>query len=73
MKLWLSTFWKDEYLVWDPNQFFNITSLTLTPDLVWLPDLVIVNSKGSAYNEQFYKMFKSASFFKWRDPVDARR
>ena len=50
--------WKDECLQWNPSDFFNITSLTLPPHLLWLPLVALGNSRGQVYNEQFYTLYK---------------
>ena len=50
--------WQDEYLVWNPKDFHDITEITLPPTFVWLPDFGIWNSKGDVYNEQHFKLSK---------------
>ena len=55
---WFLTTWYDEYLMWNAEDFHNITELTLPPTSVWLPDIALWNAKGNVYNEQHYKLSK---------------
>ncbi|XP_058447012.1 neuronal acetylcholine receptor subunit alpha-5-like [Malaya genurostris] len=36
--------WTDEFLVWDPKTFSNITSLAINTDEMWTPDLQLYSS-----------------------------
>ena len=44
--------WKDEYLTWDPQDFGNITKITLMRENLWLPDIVVFNQVGE--NSNYY-------------------
>ncbi|GFN75017.1 neuronal acetylcholine receptor subunit alpha-7 [Plakobranchus ocellatus] len=41
---YLSTIWKDEYLQWNSSDYGNITSMVLTQNYVWTPDLTLSRS-----------------------------
>ncbi len=58
MNFWIRTHWRDNYLVWNPEDFHNITHLFLPPSYIWLPDFGLWNSRGDVYNEQHYKFSK---------------
>ncbi|KAI8789210.1 neuronal acetylcholine receptor subunit alpha-7 [Biomphalaria glabrata] len=36
--------WVDEFLMWDPTQFNNITKLRIPCHKIWLPDMVLYNN-----------------------------
>ncbi|KAK4884723.1 hypothetical protein RN001_000994 [Aquatica leii] len=40
---WLSIFWKDEHLKWDPAQYDSIKETYFSSDEIWMPDLSIYN------------------------------
>ncbi|EFO23786.1 hypothetical protein LOAG_04698 [Loa loa] len=44
INVWLDQEWKDELLVWDPNEFGGIESVRVPCDLIWLPDIVLYNN-----------------------------
>ena len=35
--------WFDERLVWNANEFENITELIVGTELLWVPDVVLIN------------------------------
>lgn len=35
--------WKDEFLIWQPEVYDNVTSFTLPQGNTWLPDLILTN------------------------------
>ncbi|KAL7844292.1 hypothetical protein SRHO_G00228310 [Serrasalmus rhombeus] len=37
----LDVIWKDEFLVWDPEEFDGITEISLSSDAIWVPDVII--------------------------------
>uniref|UniRef100_A0A671XC29 Uncharacterized protein n=2 Tax=Sparus aurata TaxID=8175 RepID=A0A671XC29_SPAAU len=39
--IWIDMWWKNEFISWDPNDFCNITSITLPTELLWKPDITI--------------------------------
>jgi hypothetical protein len=36
--------WTDEYLVWDPLDYGNLTSIVLSPRKIWTPKMAIGNT-----------------------------
>ena len=44
--------WKDELLVWDPNEYDNQTRVVLSSKDIWTPDIVLFNSADVAYSTQ---------------------
>ncbi|OWF52825.1 neuronal acetylcholine receptor subunit alpha-10-like [Mizuhopecten yessoensis] len=41
---WLDQGWHDEFLIWEPKDFNNITTLRIPCDKLWLPDIVLYNN-----------------------------
>ncbi|XP_075404882.1 5-hydroxytryptamine receptor 3A [Tenrec ecaudatus] len=39
--IWYRQCWKDELLQWDPEDFDNITKLSIPTDSVWVPDILV--------------------------------
>ncbi|KAM8729240.1 5-hydroxytryptamine receptor 3A-like [Acanthopagrus schlegelii] len=39
--VWIDMWWKNEFLSWDPNDFCNITNMSLPTELLWKPDITI--------------------------------
>lgn len=39
--IWYHQSWADEFLTWDPENFGNITTITVPTDWIWLPDIVV--------------------------------
>uniref|UniRef100_A0AAR2L4D4 5-hydroxytryptamine (serotonin) receptor 3B n=1 Tax=Pygocentrus nattereri TaxID=42514 RepID=A0AAR2L4D4_PYGNA len=39
--IWYRQIWKDEFLVWDPEEFDGITEISLSSDAIWVPDVII--------------------------------
>nr|KAG5703101.1 hypothetical protein BaRGS_012163 [Batillaria attramentaria] len=42
--VWLDQEWVDEFLVWDPTDFNNITMIRIPCHKIWLPDMVLYNN-----------------------------
>ena len=36
--------WINEFLRWDPKKYENVTKIALSPENVWTPDIVLLNS-----------------------------
>ena len=36
--------WVDEYLTWDPSDFGGVKSVRLSPNRVWIPDIMLYNT-----------------------------
>lgn len=41
--VWVTMRWHDPRLVWMPNSYFGLTSFSITPDMVWTPDVTLYN------------------------------
>ncbi|XP_008589609.1 PREDICTED: 5-hydroxytryptamine receptor 3A isoform X2 [Galeopterus variegatus] len=39
--IWYRQFWIDEFLQWNPEDFDNITKLSIPTDSIWVPDILI--------------------------------
>ncbi|KAK2489920.1 hypothetical protein MC885_001805 [Smutsia gigantea] len=39
--IWYRQYWTDEFLQWDPEDFDNITKLSIPTDSIWVPDILI--------------------------------
>ncbi|KAG9265630.1 5-hydroxytryptamine receptor 3B [Astyanax mexicanus] len=39
--IWYRQIWKDEFLMWDPEEFDGITEISLSSDAIWVPDVII--------------------------------
>lgn len=37
------TYWKDDFLNWNPQDYNNVTSINVKPDKVWVPDITLMN------------------------------
>lgn len=38
--------WTDEYLQWEPQNFHNLTELSINAHYIWLPDITVGNDNG---------------------------
>ncbi|VDM74053.1 unnamed protein product, partial [Strongylus vulgaris] len=43
VKEWLRMFWRDEFLVWNPMEYDNITEIKVPRSLIWLPDVIRID------------------------------
>ncbi|XP_028322344.1 5-hydroxytryptamine receptor 3B [Gouania willdenowi] len=39
--IWYRQLWKDEFLVWDPEEFDGINEISLSSDAIWIPDVIV--------------------------------
>ncbi|XP_069470330.1 5-hydroxytryptamine receptor 3A-like isoform X2 [Ambystoma mexicanum] len=39
--IWYRQIWKDEFLIWDPEDFDNVTQVSVPTDKIWVPDILI--------------------------------
>ncbi|XP_072037861.1 neuronal acetylcholine receptor subunit alpha-10-like isoform X1 [Amphiura filiformis] len=42
--IWLEQRWNDSYLIWDPADYDNITTINIPTTKIWIPDTVLYNS-----------------------------
>ncbi|XP_056397697.1 5-hydroxytryptamine receptor 3A-like [Hyla sarda] len=40
--MWLKQTWVDEFLQWDPKDFDNITQVSIPAQLIWTPDIIVL-------------------------------
>ncbi|XP_077312053.1 5-hydroxytryptamine receptor 3A-like [Lithobates pipiens] len=40
--LWFKESWVDEFLTWDPTKFDNVTQISIPRQLIWGPDIVVM-------------------------------
>ncbi|ELT95904.1 hypothetical protein CAPTEDRAFT_137949, partial [Capitella teleta] len=48
---WLTAEWTDEYLVWDPQTYGNMTSIVLSPRKIWTPKMAIGNTATKMFQD----------------------
>lgn len=41
---WFHITWRDELLSWDPNDFQQLTQIHMSPNEIWKPDIVLINT-----------------------------
>uniref|UniRef100_A0A0N5CG98 Nicotinic acetylcholine receptor n=1 Tax=Strongyloides papillosus TaxID=174720 RepID=A0A0N5CG98_STREA len=51
--VWLTLKWNDYRFIWDPENYGGITSIRVSPDKVWLPDIVLFNNADGNYEVSF--------------------
>ncbi|KAJ1175405.1 hypothetical protein NDU88_000693 [Pleurodeles waltl] len=39
--IWYRQIWKDEFLTWEPEDFDNVTQVSIPTDKIWVPDILI--------------------------------
>ncbi|PIK42135.1 putative neuronal acetylcholine receptor subunit alpha-10 [Apostichopus japonicus] len=42
--VWLEQWWHDDYLKWNPEDYDNLTEVTISSRRIWIPDTVLYNS-----------------------------
>nr|XP_010345500.2 acetylcholine receptor subunit delta [Saimiri boliviensis boliviensis] len=47
--VWIEHGWKDSRLMWNAEEFGNISVLRLPPDMVWLPEIVLENNNDGSF------------------------
>lgn len=53
--VWIRQQWHDPWLTWDPSKYQGLSSINISPNLVWKPDIVLhnnVNDEGD-HGEQY--------------------
>ncbi|XP_052826361.1 neuronal acetylcholine receptor subunit alpha-7 [Octopus bimaculoides] len=51
--LWLNIKWNDTNLVWNPEDFGNITLIRLPPKKLWKPDILMYNSANEVFDATY--------------------
>ncbi|XP_072281390.1 5-hydroxytryptamine receptor 3A-like [Pyxicephalus adspersus] len=87
--LWLKLSWVDEFLTWDPIKFDNITQISIPKQLIWIPDIVVlefvdttmslntpylyVNYKGTVRNTRPFVITTACSLNIYYFPFDTQK
>ncbi|XP_078377047.1 neuronal acetylcholine receptor subunit alpha-9-like [Oculina patagonica] len=53
--VWIRQQWHDPWLIWEPSKYSGLSSINISPNLVWKPDIVLhnnVNEEGD-HGEQY--------------------
>lgn len=59
MQGYIEMWWTDESLIWNADDYKEVSKVALLPSNVWVPSVVLVNSAGKhLYDETWYKLFK---------------
>ncbi|XP_029957254.1 5-hydroxytryptamine receptor 3B [Salarias fasciatus] len=84
--IWYRQVWRDEFLVWDPEEFDGINEISLSSDAIWIPDVIVtefveegksppipyvyVNSSGSVKNYRPIQAVLACSLELYAFPFD---
>ncbi|XP_069565690.1 5-hydroxytryptamine receptor 3B-like [Brachyistius frenatus] len=84
--IWYKQIWRDEFLVWDPEEFDGINEISLSSDAIWIPDVIVsefvdegkstpipyvyVNSSGSVKNYRPVQVVLACSLEMYAFPFD---
>ncbi|RVE64290.1 hypothetical protein OJAV_G00144050 [Oryzias javanicus] len=84
--IWYRQIWRDEFLVWDPEEFDDINEISLSSDAIWVPDVIVsefveegksppipyvyVNSSGSVKNYRPIQAVLACSLEMYAFPFD---
>ncbi|XP_063797837.1 5-hydroxytryptamine receptor 3A-like [Pseudophryne corroboree] len=84
--IWYNQSWVDEFLLWDPIQFDNVTYISIPTQSIWLPDIMIeeavgpressdvpyvyVNSRGRVFNNNPIRLMTSCNLNIYFFPFD---
>ncbi|XP_069802740.1 5-hydroxytryptamine receptor 3A-like [Dendropsophus ebraccatus] len=76
--IWYNQSWVDEFLTWDPEEFDNITKVSIPAQWIWRPDITVVqlleagktvevsyvyvNNEGRVYNNIPFQIKSSCKF-----------
>uniref|UniRef100_A0A0K0FIA8 Acetylcholine receptor subunit beta-type acr-3 (inferred by orthology to a C. elegans protein) n=1 Tax=Strongyloides venezuelensis TaxID=75913 RepID=A0A0K0FIA8_STRVS len=52
--VWLTIEWTDYQMRWDPRNYGEIQTIRISPDRMWLPDIVLFNNADGNYEVSFY-------------------
>ncbi|XP_042538839.1 5-hydroxytryptamine receptor 3A isoform X2 [Dipodomys spectabilis] len=86
--IWYRQFWTDEFLQWNPEDFDNITKLSIPTDSIWVPDILInefvdmgkspnipyvyVQHKGEVQNYKPFQVVTACSLNIYNFPFDVQ-
>ncbi|CAJ1052631.1 -hydroxytryptamine receptor 3A-like [Xyrichtys novacula] len=57
--VWIDLYWKDEYIQWKQEDFCNITHISLPTQLLWKPDIAIIEmtEKNKVTQSPYLRIF----------------
>ncbi|XP_054771519.1 neuronal acetylcholine receptor subunit alpha-10-like [Lytechinus pictus] len=71
--VWLTQRWRDEYLMWEPREYNNLTVLRIPASKIWLPDTVLYNTRQSNNDQlmtvETLTIVKSDGSVDWSAPL----
>lgn len=51
---WFHITWRDELLTWDPNEYQQLKQIHMSPNEIWKPDIVLINT---AFQDMLLNIF----------------
>lgn len=76
--VWIRQIWHNQLLRWNPKDFDGITKLTISPNMIWLPDIVLYNNAksglggGTMYQYKTKVIIQHDGTHKWFAPAIIR-
>merc|ERR1719347_242926 len=67
--IWYVMNWKDERLKWAPTNYENVSTVHLSPDTIWHPDIMVYNSVEHFEYEQVDMMIQFDGQIWWVPPT----
>ncbi len=67
-------YWKDEFLVWNPSEFNNITMMHIPANKIWKPDILVYNKYVIGNYMKFHiflKRYIEIVYYKMTDTPDS--
>lgn len=52
--VWVGQKWYNQHLKWNPYEFNNISVVNVSPEKIWVPDVVLYNSASSGIGSSMY-------------------
>nr|DBA26292.1 TPA: hypothetical protein GDO54_010573 [Pyxicephalus adspersus] len=69
--VWVEHGWYDNRLTWDRKEFYNISTLRVPPDMVWLPKLILENNNNGQFEVAYYSnvLISHEGYMYWLPPA----
>ncbi|XP_018421322.1 PREDICTED: acetylcholine receptor subunit epsilon-like [Nanorana parkeri] len=69
--VWLQLEWDDYRLTWNESDYAGISVLRVSPDMVWLPDIVLENNVDGQFEVAYYAnvLVYSTGYISWLPPA----
>ncbi|XP_044133590.1 5-hydroxytryptamine receptor 3A-like [Bufo gargarizans] len=84
--IWYHQSWFDEFLTWDPEEFDNVTKISVPVSWIWVPDIMVmelvdagklpedsyvyIDSTGKVYNNKPFQIQSTCTFDIYYFPFD---